>query len=351
MKVGAKPANPLEWLLFKTDQVPLPLVDTFLAMMNAKAILAANELGIFETLADGGKTAEQIASATGVAIRGTSDLLEALCANGYIEKAGGHFELTSTASKWLVGSSPLFVGHMLQHINDLWPIWSNLEAAIRQGRPPASDYQDWLRNPKYREMLRRHILGLSDMVQLTAPELVRRIRISKDAKSLLDVGGGHGGYSVAFCQKHADLKATVFELEATAKIGKNIVAASGMSDRVEFRTGDFLNDDLGNEYDLALYFNIVHNFGESENRTMFRRIFDAMTNGGVLAVWDMFTSQDEQAEVQPALMALHMLVSSGGTSYPAAEVREWLVDAGFDKTVLRKTRTAPGLSLITCVKR
>jgi hypothetical protein len=83
---------------------------------------------------------------------------------------------------------------------------------------------------------------------------------------------------------------------------------------------------------------------------MFTRIYGAMNSGGVLAVWDMFTERDVRPEVQPALMALHMLVSSGGTSYLIEDVTRWLVEAGFEKTVVRRTRTSPGLILVTCVK-
>jgi ubiquinone/menaquinone biosynthesis C-methylase UbiE len=300
-----------------------------------------------------------LAKHLGTSLRGMNDLTEALAASGYLSRKADRVALTDISRKWLVRSSPNYIGSMLEHVNDLWPIWSNLEEAIRLGIPPASDYQDWLKEEKYRSILRRHIVGLRDTAKLTAPELIRSVFAHTAKKSpgagsrarrLLDIGGGHGGYSIAFCKNHKDLTATVFDLEATVEIGREIVEREGMSARVKFQVGDFLKDDFHKGYAMALYFNILHNFSEEDNHSVLAKVFDALKPGGVLAVWDMFKEPKSDRDIQPALMALHMLVASGGTSYSLDDVKTWIKDIGFRSLTSKKTRTLPGFTLIIARK-
>jgi SAM-dependent methyltransferase len=355
MKIGVKANGLIETLLLIANQIPTPLVETFSAMMNAKAILAANEIGVFNALAERPLTSPVLAKHLGISARGMIELTDALCGNGYLARRGRCVALTTLSRKWLVRSSPHYIGNMLEHVNDLWAVWLNLEEALRTGVPPASQYQDWLKDAAYHRILRRHIVGLNDLVRINAPEVTRIIRIptaktaakaGSTSRRLLDIGGGHGGYAMAFCRQHPDLTATVFELPATAEIGREIVAREAMSERVQFQVGDFLTDDLGADYTAALYFNILHNYSEADNRRVLEKVFAALRPGGVLAVWDMFQEPGGARDVQPALMALHMLVASGGTSYLMDEVKGWLAELGFRRLTHRKTRTLPGSTLI-----
>ena len=350
MKVGTKPKGLVEWLLVKANQIPVPLIESFSAMMNAKAILVANEIGLFNALVERPLTARVLAKHLGVSVRGISDLADALCANGYLARKVDRVALTDISRKWLVRSSPAYIGNMLEHVNDLWPVWTSLEEAVRKGAAPGSNYQNWLKDEEYRRMLRRHILGLRDMANFTAPEITRAVTLGRRAKRLLDIGGGHGGYSIAFCKKYPSLVATVFDLQPTSEIGREIVKRERMQDRVKFKVGDFLTDDFDGDYDAVLYFNIIHNYSEEDNRRVLSKIASALKQSGTLVIWDMFKEKGDVPALQSALMALHMLVSSGGTTYPIDVVEGWLREAGFDKLRRKETRTAPGLSLIIAQK-
>jgi SAM-dependent methyltransferase/DNA-binding MarR family transcriptional regulator len=359
VKVGAIPGGPIEWLLLKTNLIPTPLIDSFSAMMNAKAILAANELGLFNALAERPLAVSELAERLGASVRGVSDLADALCANGYLTRRSNRLALSRISRKWLVSSSSNYIGNMLEHVNDLWAVWLNLEDAIRGGKPPTANYEAWLKDKDYLPILRRHIVGLRDTARLAAPEMLRAIKLpaAKPApgadfgpRRLLDIGGGHGGYSIAFCEKYADLSATVFDLEATAEIGREIVEREQMSNRVEFQVGDFLKDDFDAGYTAALYFNILHNFSEQDNRLALAKVFDALRPGGLLVAWDMFKEPNGERDAQPALMALHMLAASGGTSYLIDDVDRWLCEIGFRRIVHKKTLTLPGLTLVIARK-
>jgi hypothetical protein len=89
---------------------------------------------------------------------------------------------------------------------------------------------------------------------LTGNQSLWRLRITRlpaSATSLLGVGGGRGWYSAAICQRHPKLTATVLDLPGSAAVGREIIAAAGMSDRVRHRDGDVTMGDLGSGYDAV----------------------------------------------------------------------------------------------------
>src|SRR5262245_5173489 len=102
MKIEAKADGLLETLLLKANQIPTPLVETFSAMMNAKAILAANEIGLFNALDARPLTPHVLAKHLGTSERGMIDLTDAMCANGYLARTGKRVQLTALSRKWLV---------------------------------------------------------------------------------------------------------------------------------------------------------------------------------------------------------------------------------------------------------
>ena len=61
MKLSAKPEGVMERMALLLNLAPLPLIDTQIAFSNARAIMAAAALGMFEQLGQGEKTADEIA--------------------------------------------------------------------------------------------------------------------------------------------------------------------------------------------------------------------------------------------------------------------------------------------------
>ncbi|MFZ7170954.1 MAG: hypothetical protein ACO1G2_12340 [Bacteroidota bacterium] len=56
MKLKIEAQNPMEWLAIKLNLIPIPLMDTQIAFTQARAIMAAAELNIFEVIGKDSKT-------------------------------------------------------------------------------------------------------------------------------------------------------------------------------------------------------------------------------------------------------------------------------------------------------
>lgn len=111
---------------------------------------------------------------------------------------------------------------------------------------------------------------------------------NKKAKRLLDLGGGHGLYAIAFTKLNPNLKAYVFDfpdvLEHTKKNIKKFNA-----ERVEAIPGNFFTDDIGKGYDIVFF---AYNPG-GKNPTLVPKIHSSLKNGGLFINKHVFYCKEE----------------------------------------------------------
>jgi cyclopropane fatty-acyl-phospholipid synthase-like methyltransferase len=207
----------------------------------------------------------------------------------------------------------------------------------------------------------RYIRGQRELARLSAAEVARKLRLPSGARQLLDIGGGHGLYSAALCRRHPGLTATVLDLPGSAAVGREIVAAAGMADRVRFRDGDATAGDLGtgdlgtgdldSRYDAVLCFNLVHHLAPEQIPALFGTAREALAPGGTLAVMDAFADPARRASAAANFLGLFVYLSSGSQVHTPAQLRGWLREAGFGTPRRVRVLRIPGLSLYVVRKQ
>lgn len=145
----------------------------------------------------------------------------------------------------------------------------------------------------------------------------------------------------------------VFDHPAALDATRAEIAAAGLEDRVRVRGGDYLTDELGEGYDAALLFNVVHAHDGAENVRLLRRVADALAPGGRVAVLDQLAGSARAPVGRAGLgfVGLTYLVTLGARTHPFADVAEWLRAAGFEdvrRTSIR--RGGPGNALVQAAK-
>ena len=338
--------NAVERLLYlRLHRAPGPFLDLFGAAGFHAAALAL-DLGILDAIASERWKPADLAADLGLNERGVEALLLFLEPLGYVTRTGDAYEATRLTRTWLAPGERSDVGPWLTFWNELvFPFWrANLETAVREGAPDQSIY-DWFDEVPGRWETAQE--GFLAVARLTAPEMVDNIRLPPAATRLLDVGGGHGRYSIEFCRTTPELEATVFDVPAVESVVRETAADEGYGDRVTFVGGDYLVDNLPG-CDVALVFNVVHAHDPSENVELFERVRTALTPGGRVVVMDQFDDDSWFPTVETALgfVALTYLVTLGGRTYPAADVKSWLRKAGFCDVGRTDLRGAPGVSML-----
>lgn len=345
--------NLLERLvLFRLNKAPAPLLDLFGAA-GFEAVTLAVDVGLFEALSDGPLTAAELAARIDAHEDGVRALLGFLDAQGYVSERDGRYRNTRMTTKWVTTGSPTSVAPWLTFWDELvFPFWEeNLEAAIRTGEPPETLYE-WLGDDEDRwETTQR---GFRAAASVVAEEVRRAVDVPEDASAVLDVGGGHGLFAVELCRSRPGLSATVVDHPAALGLARETIGEAELDDRVTTRGADYLVDDLGEGFDLALAFNIVHAHDRAETVRLFERVHGALAPGGRIAVLDQFVGSARTPVGRAGLgfVALTYLATLGATLPAFDEVAEWLGDAGFEGIERTAIRAAgPGNTLLQATKK
>lgn len=281
------PVNPsfLErLLLLRLDKGPAPILDLFGAA-GFEAVTLALDLGVFEALEGEKLPVYELADRLDVDEDGARMLLGFLDAQGYVVGDDGRYRNTRMTTKWLTEASETNMAPWFEFWNELvFPFWNDhLETAVREGEPPRTIYEWFDEEPARWETAQR---GFRAAASLVVDEVADAIDVPEGATRVLDVGGGHGLYAIELCRTRPDLSATVFDYPEALEVARTEIAEARLGDRVNVASGDYWTDDLGDGYDLALAFNVVHAHDAGENRRLFERIGAAVEPGGRIAILD-----------------------------------------------------------------
>ncbi len=345
MKLSLRGSNLAEWLALRAGVVPTAAAEAWGGMALSGVLIAAVRTGVTARLARQPSTAAELAAALGLDPVPTRLLLDCLRSAGYVTERAGRYRLSRPARRWLDPGSGLSVTCFVTGTADYWDWWSGLDATVRDGKP--AGHYDALPDDPY---WRRYIYGQLELARLSAGEVARKLRLPGDARSLLDVGGGHGWYSAQLCRRHPRLTATVLDLPGSAAIGREIIASAGMAERVRYRDGDATTADLGSGYDAVLCFNLLHHLGTEQIPGLFGKIRDALAPGGSLAVLDAFADPARPASGAANVLGLFVYLSSGSQVRTPAQLRGWLREAGFGAPARKRVLRVPGQAMYVARK-
>ena len=326
---------------------PTALVKLSTAFWDSQVLLTANRLHLFDALAEGPRSAQEVAAALALDPRATTLFLRACAGLGLLVESDGRFANSPAAATFLVTRSPAYLGGAMRYSDQLYGTWGQLEPALRSGRPalPAESYlgDDPERTRTFVHAMHGRALGI-------ARALVEILDFG-GRRALLDVGGGPGTYSILLTAKYPGLRSEVIELPGVAAVAREIVAAAGASDRVTLRDGDYHDADFGSGRDVVLMSGMFHRETPDACRRLIERAWHCLVPGGMLAVSDVFT---DEGGTQPAFAAMFglnmMLTAPDGGVHADADVRRWMADRGFGQ--LRTTPLPPPMPhrVVTGVK-
>ena len=331
-------------ILLKLNLGPGPMLD-FLGAVAFRTVIVAHRLGVFETLSGGPRMAAEVARQIEADERGTTLLLEALEALGYVKKKDGRYASTAMTAKWL----PILADGIPFFESVMFELWGHLEESIRRGEPPMSVYEWFGQRPGG---LREFQAGMIAIARLSVDEILAKVKLPPTARRLLDVGGGHGLYAIKFCRRYPQVSATVFDLAEALEVARETIAAEQMNDRVSMQEGDFWVDDLGTGYHVALLFNIVHGHLPDKNAELLRKVAGALNPGGLIVILDQLVGKAPggAAKASVRLTALNLFNAVGGQTYEFQEIARWLTAAGFTSPRRINLFRSPGNSLVLGTK-
>lgn len=326
---------------------PSSIVRLSTAYWESQTLLTANRLRLFDFLAEGARSADEVAAGLHIDARSTGLFLRACVGLGFLKEADGRFENTPTAAVFLVSRSPAFMGNVIRYSDQLYGAWGRLEDSLRSGRPalPAETY---LGDDKART--RAFVMAMHERALGIARALVPLLDFS-GRRSMLDVGGGPGTYSVLLTERFPGLRSEVLELPGVAAVARELVAAAGASDRVVLRDGDYHSADFGTGKDVVLMSGMFHRETPAACRGLIERAAACLEPGGLLVVSDVFTNEGGTQPTFATMFGLNMMLTApDGGVHADADVKRWMAESGFREMQLSALPPPMPHRIVTGVK-
>ena len=149
------------------------------------------------------------------------------------------------------------------------------------------------RNEKVRDFFNGKIESYDDVhAQYMDTKAELGDNLDKDAKNILDLGGGTGLELIHLFELFPDVHVTVID------ITENMVEklkTRDFADRVTAICGDFFEVDFGKDYDAVISTSALHHFKKDEKVILYKKIYDCLKEKGQFLNSD-FIAEDESFE-------------------------------------------------------
>ena len=311
------------------------------AYREARVLQVAHRVGIFQCLGGDRETADDVAADRGLNAGMTEKLLIVCAAMGLLDREDTGWALTPKGAATMLPDAPLYQGNAIAHSADVWGFWNNLEAAVRgeKGNATRSD-GDTGRSRSHRDF----ILAMHNMAMAgRAAELADRVDLS-GKRTLVDVGGGPGTYTIALCQRYSDLQGTIYDLPETLDITREVLDRFDMAGRIKTVPGSWEDHEFGAGYDAVLMSNVLHGPG-SRAEMKLEKAHRSLNSGGLLIVQDFLLNPEKTGPLKPALFNLMV------GAFSVNELTDRMAAAGFSVLHRHEMPEDLGTLLITAVRK
>lgn len=307
-----------------TGSAELAMLDVYMPMMKASAILSAGRLGLFEALAGGPLPVDALADAIQASPRGTRFLCDFLITIGYLERHGSGLANTASTQRWFTSAGQVDYTPGLLWTLEAWPMMGNLSDAIRDDIPRQTLWQAMEEKPQLGQTFSAY---MDAFARDLGPDLLAHVPVAPHHQRLLDLGGSHGMHSIRFCQRYPDLQSKIVDLPSALTDTATTIAAHGLADRIQVSPGDLLRHDWGNQHDIVFYLSVAHNHTAEDNQRAIRQMYDVLAPGGLLVIHEYLA--DTPGNPFMAAFRLTLLYETGTQTHAYSDYTDWLSAAGF----------------------
>jgi hypothetical protein len=310
----------------------------------SQAVFVAAKLGLADLLADGPKTAAELAQATGTHAFSLYRLLRALASVGiFVQDSAGRFGLTPMAE--CLRSHPgsqRYVAIMAGE--EHYRCWGDLLYSIQTGKIAfdrifgKAVFEYLSEHPEKAKIFDEAMTGIhgpETQAMLDAYDF-------SGIGTLVDVGGGNGTTLAAVLQKHPGMKGILYDLPGVVARARERLEAAELSARCRASAGSFFQS-VPPGGDAYLMRHIIHDWNDEQCRQILgncRKVMGPKTR--LLLVESVVPAGNEPGFVK--FLDLNMLLIPGGQERSESEYRALFEASGFRLT--RIVPTAADVSVI-----
>ena len=296
----------------------------------AHVLFAADKLGLFKKLKEK-KTFEELHKELKVEKAAFKIFLNGLIAMNIIKKIGEYYE-NGEAIKELIETNYIWTIKFNSYFRD--PL-INLYNVVKKGQKEAKEIKE------DKEWYMAYAQTMSSWDEIT-PKILQYVDL-KNAKYMLDLGGGIGHFSIAFIEKYPNLKSKIIDTGEIVELGRKDIER--YKDKILLEEKDFLKDEIGSNYDFVWASDILHYLNYEEIQHLMSKIYLSLNPNGSVAIHNFILDNDTNPPAAAVFaLTIPLLITKKGFVPKKKDLVYILKSAGF-KDIEAKNIT-PGTKLI-----
>ncbi len=286
-------------------------------------------LGLADHLRDGPKSSAALAEAAGAHPHALARLLRALASLGVVDYVAPDTFALTPLSACLLSDAPGSLRTVALAAGALnYRAWGELLHSVTTGqtafgRAHGVGFFDYLgQHPDLAGLFDEQMAGGFERRNAA---IVAAYDFSA-LRTIVDVGGGHGGLIAAILAAYPSLRGILVDLPHVVAGAAPVLAAAGVADRCRVVAGDFFQavPAGGDAYLLA---GVLHDWDDAAAAVILRNCRAALAGDGRVLVAEQVAPPDN-APFPAALLDIAMLVHTGGRERTAAEFEALFSTAG-----------------------
>ena len=306
----------------------------------AQSIYAITKLSIPDILANSTISIEALAKETDTSCDALYRLMRMLAGYAFFqEEKERHFKNTPL-SLYLTKNHPeSFRDSVIYRIELGSAAWDDILYSLKTGKPAFDKifgepfFQYLANNPEKHDIFNK---AMAAQYRKDFQNILDAYDLSF-CNTLIDIGGGNGGFAAEFLTRYPHAKAILFDLKsALTELDENISDQNILS-RIELCPGNFFESVPANGDVYALK-NILHDWDDKQALKILQNISDKMNQHSRLLIVEAIIPKENNQDFA-FLMDLQMLVQHGGKERTKHEYESLLQQANLK---LSKTYNLPG---------
>lgn len=300
-------------------------------------ISAADELGLFDTLLEGPKTAKQMSIDLSTDLEITIRICKILVSRFFLVSENNSFRLTEESLAYWTKHSPLYRGPSFQS-RRTGAVHKRIVLAAKNGWSPHIDGsqslgEQWL-NGTVSDSSASDFTASMHLMMLAPAIAVARSRVFQGTTHLLDLGGGSGVFAVAFAAHFQKSVATVLELPAVCPLAQKLILQHELSERVQTLSANFFTDDWphllqSKNIDSVLLSNVLHDWTVDKCRQLLTQCYQTLPRNGRIFIHENLLNDDRLGPHSAIVFDLIIRMSHRGQQFSLSELKILLEEVGF----------------------
>jgi 2-polyprenyl-3-methyl-5-hydroxy-6-metoxy-1,4-benzoquinol methylase len=309
---------------------PQPIWQAMTGFQISAAYKTAVELEIFTQIAEGNKTAAEIAAACSASERGIRIIADSMTVIGLLTKRNGEYDLTDVSATFLNKHIQSYLGGAVEFLmSDAQRRgFDDLTNAVIEGGSQVKG--DASMDPNS-EMWVTFAKAMMPLMFPASLGVAANVGFEKDRKlKVLDIAAGHGLFGIMVAQQYPNAEIYALDWENVLQVAKENAQRMGVGDRHHPIPGSAFDVDFGEGYDVVLVTNFLHHFDTETCASFMKKVYDSLNPGGKAITLEFIPNEDRISPPGEALFALVMLAATpAGDAYTWSELRKMCEDAGF----------------------